>query len=64
MSDRNMKDVAQRAGAVRTQLQALWADEGVDQLSIFLDPGIVSVLEEIKRVSLAFVDEIAALDES
>ena len=62
MSDINVTALAERARAVKDQLHALWADEGVDQLSIFLDPDIISVLEEIKRVSFEFLDEIAGLD--
>lgn len=62
MSDVNVNELAQQARAVRSQLRALWADEGVDQLSIFLDPDIISVLEEIKRVSFEFLDEVAGLD--
>ncbi len=64
MTEWNVQELAQRAREVKSQLQALWADEGVDQLSIFLDPDIVSVLDEIKRLSLGFADEIAALDQS
>jgi hypothetical protein len=53
--------LAARARAVRTQLEKLWADEGIEQLSIFLDPEIIVVLEEIKQVSMGFIDQIAAL---
>lgn len=53
--------LAVQARSVHAQLDKLWADEGVEQLSIFLDPEIVVVLEEIKQVSMNFIDQIAAL---
>ncbi|NOZ72363.1 MAG: hypothetical protein GXP38_10715 [Chloroflexi bacterium] len=62
MTDVDVNALAQRAREVSKQLRELWADEGVDQLSIFLDPDIISVLDEIKRVSLDFVDEVASLE--
>ena len=46
---------------VLARLEALWADEGVDQLSIFLDPDITEVLAEIKQLSLDFVRRVAEL---
>ncbi|NUQ38119.1 MAG: hypothetical protein HUU23_10030 [Caldilineales bacterium] len=55
--------LAAEAQAVLAKLQELWADEGVDQLAIFLDPGIISVLAEIKSTSLEFAAKIAALSE-
>lgn len=62
MTDIDVNALAQRAREVSKQLRELWADEGVDQLSIFLDPDIISVLDEIKRVSFDFVDEVASLE--
>ena len=56
-----MPELAAQARSVQTKLEQLWADEGVEQLSIFLDPEIVVVLEEIKQVSMGFIDKIAAL---
>jgi hypothetical protein len=56
-----MPELAAQARAVQTKLERLWADEGVEQLSIFLDPEIVIVLEEIKQVSMDFIDQIADL---
>ena len=58
--------LAAQALAVQTKLDELWADEGVEQLSIFLDPEIIVVLEEIKQVSMNFIGQIATLsgDES
>ena len=58
--------LAAQALAVQTKLDELWADEGVEQLSIFLDPEIIVVLEEIKQVSMNFIGQVATLssDES
>ncbi len=65
MTDSNteLTRLAQEAKALHARLEALWADEGVDQLSIFLDPEITDVLEEIKRLSMAFIAKVARLDE-
>lgn len=56
-----MLELAAEARTVQAKLEQLWADEGVEQLTIFLDPEIVVVLEEIKQVSMDFVEQIAAL---
>lgn len=53
--------LAAEAKTLKDRLDELWADEGVDQLSIFLDPDIITVLDEIKRLSNDFVAKIAAL---
>ncbi len=53
--------LAAQALAVQTKLDELWADEGVEQLSIFLDPEIIVVLEEIKQVSMSFIDQVVTL---
>lgn len=58
---RTIPELAAQARAVQARLTELWADEGVDQLSIFLDPEIIVVLEEIKLVSMDFIDQAAAL---
>ncbi|HEY79927.1 MAG TPA: hypothetical protein EYP25_12680 [Anaerolineae bacterium] len=52
----------EEAKTIYARLQTLWADEGVDQLSIFLDPEITDVLEEIKRLSMAFIAKVAQLE--
>jgi len=54
-------ELAAQARTLQAKLTELWADEGVDQLSIFLDPEIVVVLEEIKLVSMDFIDQVAVL---
>ncbi|NOX61556.1 MAG: hypothetical protein GXP42_06370 [Chloroflexi bacterium] len=54
--------LATEAKALYEKLEALWADEGVEQLEIFLDPDIVSVLAEIKELSLDFVRRVAEMD--
>ncbi|RME84712.1 MAG: hypothetical protein D6775_04705 [Caldilineae bacterium] len=56
-----VRELAQQARQVHARLEELWADEGVDQLSIFLDPDIYSVLSEIKELSLNFIRQVAAL---
>ncbi len=53
-------ELAAQARTVRAKLTELWADEGVDQLSIFLDPDIIAVLEEIKSLSMDFIEQVAA----
>jgi hypothetical protein len=55
--------LSSEARAVQAKLRELWADEGVEQLAIFLDPDIVTVLEEIKRLSMHFVDQVARLSD-
>ena len=57
----NMHDLVAQARTVQARLTELWADEGVEQLSIFLDPEIVVILEEIKLVSMGFIEQVAAL---
>ncbi len=54
-------ELAAQARTVQAKLTELWADEGVDQLSIFLDPEIIVVLEEIKSISMDFIDQVACL---
>ncbi len=54
-------ELAAQASAVYAKLEQLWADEGVDQLSIFLDPEIIVVLEDIKLASMDFIGQVAAL---
>ncbi len=54
--------IAAEAKTVQKQLETLWADEGVDQLQIFLDPGTYDVLSEIKKISLEFIERVARLD--
>ena len=56
-----ISQLASQARIVQAQLDKLWADEGVEQLSIFLDPAIVVVLDEIKQVSMAFIEQVATL---
>ena len=59
----NIEALVAEAKTLHDKLQALWADEGVEQLEIFLDPDIVSVLTEIKDLSLDFIRRVAELDE-
>ena len=56
-----MNEISAEARQVLAQLQLLWQDEGVEQLEIFLDPDIYSVLTEIKETSLEFIAKVAAL---
>ena len=58
-SSTDITQLAHEARELKAKLEALWADEGVDQLSIFLDPEIIEVLDEIKRLSLDFVTKVA-----
>lgn len=57
----SLPDLSAEARAVLAQLEKLWADEGVDQLQIFLDPGTAAVLAEIKQLSLDFIQRLASL---
>jgi len=56
-----LPQLAAEAQTLQAQLQALWADEGVDQLSIFLDPGITDVLAQIRQLSMDFIAKVADL---
>ncbi len=58
--DPAVAELSSEARAVRARLETLWADEGVDQLAIFLDPDIITVLKEIKQLSFEFVDKVAS----
>lgn len=60
-SVRDFDSLAAEAQAVYERLEALWADEGVDQLQIFLDPKTYAVLAEIKAVSMDFIARVAGL---
>ncbi len=55
--------LSQEARELYARLQSLWADEGVEQLSIFLDPEIVQVLDEIKRLSMDFIAKVAGIQD-
>ncbi len=63
MNAQSPTDLAQEARELYARLEALWADEGVEQLSIFLDPEITQVLEEIKQLSMDFIARVAKTDE-
>jgi hypothetical protein len=56
-----LSDLSAQARLLHAQLEKLWADEGVDQLQIFLDPGTAAVLAEIKQLSMDFIQHLAAL---
>lgn len=62
ISQPTLSDLILKARSLQSQLEQLWADEGVDQLQIFLDPGTAAVLAEIKELSMAFIQQVAALD--
>ncbi len=51
--------LVQEARELKATLEALWADEGVEQLHIFLDPEITEVLDKIKQLSMDFVTKVA-----
>jgi hypothetical protein len=57
----DLEHLMAEAKAVHKRLEALWADEGVDQLQIFLDPKTYAVLAEIKTVSMDFIARVAGL---
>lgn len=57
----SLSDLSTQARTLQAQLEKLWADEGVDQLQIFLDPGTAAVLAEIKQLSMDFIQRLAAL---
>ncbi len=59
MNTQSPTDLAREARELYARLEALWADEGVAQLSIFLDPEITQVLEEIKQLSMDFIARVA-----
>ena len=61
MSDSSQDNarLAQEAQQLYAKLETLWADEGVEQLNIFLDPEITQVLDEIKRLSMDFIAKVA-----
>ncbi len=61
LSSFDLDNLAAEAKAVHERLEALWADEGVDQLQIFLDPKTYAVLAEIKAVSMDFIARVAGL---
>ncbi|MCO6450365.1 MAG: hypothetical protein J5I90_06195 [Caldilineales bacterium] len=63
MTSNTTSNLITEAKAVQQKLQQLWADEGVEQLEIFLDPGIFTVLAEIKKVSLDFIGRVAELED-
>jgi len=58
-SSTDTAQLAQEARKLKTQLESLWADEGVEQLHIFLDPEITEVLDKIKQLSMDFVSKVA-----
>jgi len=51
--------LARQARELKAKLETLWADEGVEQLNIFIDPEITEVLAEIKQLSMDFVTQVA-----
>lgn len=57
----DLDSLVAEAQTVHERLEALWADEGVDQLQIFLDPKTYAVLAEIKTVSMDFIARVAGL---
>ncbi|MDW8270667.1 MAG: hypothetical protein RMN24_16025, partial [Anaerolineae bacterium] len=57
----DLDSLVAEAQTVHERLEALWADEGVDQLQIFLDPKTYAVLAEIKAVSMDFIARVAGL---
>lgn len=63
MTQMTTTEITAEAKIVRQKLEELWADEGVEQLEIFLDPGIHTVLIEIKQLTLDFVGRLAALSD-
>lgn len=58
-SSTDLMQLATEAEALKNKLEALWADEGVAQLHIFLDPEITDVLDEIQQLSLDFIQKVA-----
>ena len=58
-SPTDIDQLAREAQTLKAKLEALWADEGVAQLSIFLDPEITEVLDEIKQLSMDFIAKVA-----
>jgi len=61
LSPFDLDNLVAEAKAVYERLEALWADEGVDQLQIFLDPKTYAVLAEIKATSMDFIARVAGL---
>ncbi len=60
-SNLDLTQLVEEAKAIHARLETLWADEGVEQLDIFLDPEITDVLKEIQRLSLEFIGKVAQL---
>jgi len=58
----NLDQLIAEAKRVHAQLETLWADEGVQQLDIFIDPEITDVLKEIKRLSMDFINKVAHIE--
>ena len=58
-STQSLNQLAQEAQELKAKLEALWADEGVEQLHIFIDPEITQVLDEIRQLSMDFIAKVA-----
>ena len=58
-SSTSLAALAAEARELKTKLETLWADEGVAQLHIFLDPEITDVLDEIQQLSQNFIGKVA-----
>ncbi len=58
-SSTDITQLAREASELKARLESLWADEGVEQLHIFLDPEITEVLDKIKQLSMEFISKVA-----
>ncbi len=63
-SSTSLAALAAEARELKTKLETLWADEGVAQLHIFLDPEITDVLDEIQQLSQNFIGKVAQVADS
>lgn len=55
----DITQLARQAQDLKAELETLWADEGVEQLNIFIDPEITEVLVKIKQLSMDFIAKVA-----
>jgi hypothetical protein len=63
-SSTSLAALAAEARELKIKLETLWADEGVAQLHIFLDPEITDVLDEIQQLSQNFIGKVAQVADS
>jgi len=58
-STTDITQLARQARELKAKLESLWADEGVEQLNIFIDPETTDILTDIKQLSMDFITQVA-----